>query len=184
MRKPRDYDAELKALTDKARQLKSRKQSQLGELVMAAGADALNAEELAGALLAIATTTDSARREAWRKRGAAFFSGKRDEAGHGAGDKPGGAAAGEDRAPPAAGQTGTRDWQVKRRERTRHLIELGGLVMKAGLVELVDDDRAVILGLLGEAAARLRAEDRAQQLLLWRRRGQRMFAAESLPVQG
>jgi len=107
MRKPRDYDAELKALTDKARQLKSRKQSQLGELVMAAGADALNAEELAGALLVIATTTDSARREAWRKRGAAFFSGKRDEAGHGAGDKPGGAAAGEDRAPPAAGQTGT-----------------------------------------------------------------------------
>ena len=76
-----------------------------------------------------------------------------------------------------------RDWQVKRRERTRHLIELGGLVMKAGLVELTDDDRAVILGLLGEAAARLRAEDREQQLLLWRRRGQRMFAAESLPVR-
>ena len=77
-----------------------------------------------------------------------------------------------------------RDWQVKRRERTRHLIELGGLVMKAGLVEPTYDDRAVILGLLGEAAARLRAEDRAQQLLLWRRRGQRMFAAQSLPVQG
>ena len=41
MRKPRDYDAELKALNDKARQLKSRKQSQLGELVMATGADDL-----------------------------------------------------------------------------------------------------------------------------------------------
>ena len=72
---------------------------------------------------------------------------------------------------------------MKRRERTRHLIELGGLVMKAGLVDLTDDDRAAILGLLGEAAARLRAEDRAQQLLLWRRRCQRMFAAESLPVR-
>lgn len=106
MRKPRDYDAELKALIDRARQLRIRKQSQLGELVMAAGADALNAEELAGALLAIASTTDSARREAWRKRGAAFFSGKRDEAGHGAGDKPGGVAAGDDRTPRAAGQTG------------------------------------------------------------------------------
>jgi len=106
MRKPRDYDAELKALTDKARQLRLRKQSQLGELVMATGADALTAEELAGALLTIAMTSDSVKREAWRKRGAAFFSGKRDEAVHGAGDKPGGAAAGDDRAPPAAGQAG------------------------------------------------------------------------------
>ncbi len=51
MRKPRDYDAELKALTDKARQLKTRKTSQLGELVKATGADALSAEVLAGALL-------------------------------------------------------------------------------------------------------------------------------------
>ena len=106
MRKPRDYDTELKALTDKARQLKSRKQSQLGELVMATGADALSAEELAGALLAIATTTDSGRREAWRKRGAALFSGKRDEAGRSAGDKPGSAAAGDSSTQPAASQTG------------------------------------------------------------------------------
>jgi hypothetical protein len=65
---------------------------------------------------------------------------------------------------------------VKRRERTRHLIELGGLVVKAGLVELTDDDRAVILGLLVEAAGRLRGEERERSLLLWRRRGQRMFA--------
>lgn len=107
MRKPRDFDAELKALTDKARHLKSRKQSQLGELVMATGADGLGAEELAGALLAIATTTDSVKREAWRKRGAAFFSGRRDGAGHSAGDKPGGAAPGEDRAQPVAGTSGT-----------------------------------------------------------------------------
>ena len=77
MRKPRDYDAELKALTDKARQLKARKTSQLGELVEATGADALTSEELAGALLAISATTEPAKREAWRKRGAAFFSGER-----------------------------------------------------------------------------------------------------------
>jgi hypothetical protein len=75
MRKPRDYDAELKALTDKARQLKTRKTIQLGELVNATGADALSAEVLAGALLDAATTTDTARKEAWRKSGAAFFSG-------------------------------------------------------------------------------------------------------------
>ena len=70
----------------------------------------------------------------------------------------------------------TREWQVKRRERTRQLIELGGLVVKAGLVELTGDDRAVILGLLVEAAATLRGEGREQALTLWRRRGKRAFA--------
>jgi len=67
---------------------------------------------------------------------------------------------------------------VKRRERTRHLIELGGLVAKAGLVELTDDDRAVIFGLLIEAAATLRSGDRTQHLTLWRRRGRRAFDEE------
>lgn len=67
---------------------------------------------------------------------------------------------------------------MKRRERTRHLIELGGLVVKAGLVELTHDDRAVILGLLIEAAAKLRGPDCQQMLTLWRRRGKRAFADE------
>ncbi|WP_253717593.1 conjugal transfer protein TraD [Sphingomonas sp. AP4-R1] len=70
-----------------------------------------------------------------------------------------------------------RAWIVKRRERTRLLIELGGLVTKAGLVELADDDRAVLLGLLVEAAAKLRTEESQQQILLWRRRGKRAFEA-------
>jgi hypothetical protein len=48
MRKPRDFDAELKALEDKARDLKNRKVQQLGERVIAIGADALTSEELAG----------------------------------------------------------------------------------------------------------------------------------------
>jgi hypothetical protein len=64
---------------------------------------------------------------------------------------------------------------MKRRERTRHLIELGGLVVKSGLVELTDDDRAVILGLLVEAAAALRSDRREQALTLWQRRGRRAF---------
>ena len=76
MRKPRDYDAELKALEDKARELKTRKVQQLGELVIATGADALTAEELAGALVVLAETTDAGKREAWAKRGAAFFQGR------------------------------------------------------------------------------------------------------------
>ncbi len=65
---------------------------------------------------------------------------------------------------------------MRRRERTRQLIELGGLVAKADLIELAGDDRAAILGLLVEAAATLRGERREEQLLLWRRRGQRAFA--------
>ena len=68
---------------------------------------------------------------------------------------------------------------MKRRERTRQLIELGGLVAKADLIELTGDDRAVLLGLLIEAAATLRGERREQQLLLWRRRGKRAFDATS-----
>jgi hypothetical protein len=69
---------------------------------------------------------------------------------------------------------------VKRRERTRQLIELGGLVTKAGLVELADDDRAVIFGLLVEAAAALRSEERERALTLWRRRGKRAFGETAL----
>jgi hypothetical protein len=64
---------------------------------------------------------------------------------------------------------------VKRRERTRQLIELGGLIAKAGLIELTEDDRSVIFGSLLEVAARLRDPDRAQTTLLWRRRGKRAF---------
>lgn len=73
MRKVRDYDAELKALNDKARQLKARKVEQLGQLVAATGADALDVETLAGALLDAAGSKDNAAREAWRAKGAAFF---------------------------------------------------------------------------------------------------------------
>ncbi|WP_206666261.1 conjugal transfer protein TraD [Agrobacterium tumefaciens] len=76
MRKPRDYDAELKALEDKAKELKNRKVQQLGELVIATGADSLSADELAGALLVLAETKDAGRKEAWAKRGAAWFRSK------------------------------------------------------------------------------------------------------------
>ncbi|MBA2932590.1 conjugal transfer protein TraD [Sphingomonas sp. CGMCC 1.13654] len=71
-----------------------------------------------------------------------------------------------------------REWVVKRRERTRHLIELGGLVVKAGLVDLVDDDRATLYGALITIAERLRAEERDTALALWRRKGKRAFEQE------
>src|SRR5947199_3587905 len=76
MRKPRDFDGELKALQDKARDLKSRKVQQLGELVIATGADSLNVDELAGAMIVLTETKDAGKREAWAKRGAAFFQGR------------------------------------------------------------------------------------------------------------
>jgi hypothetical protein len=72
MRKPRDYDSALNALSDKARALKERRVCQLGELVVACGADRLTPEQLAGALLA-AVDANGSDREDWRKRGVAFF---------------------------------------------------------------------------------------------------------------
>lgn len=88
MRKPRDYDAELKALDDKARQLKARKVQQLGELVVACGADALSPDHLAGALLGITEVKDAGTKEGWRKRGAAFFQRSPRRAASNAGGKP------------------------------------------------------------------------------------------------
>jgi DNA-binding protein H-NS len=76
MRKPRDFDSELKALTDKAKLLKGRKVQQLGELVIATGADGFDPDTLTGALLGIVKTMDIKEREAWRETGAAFFRGQ------------------------------------------------------------------------------------------------------------
>jgi DNA-binding protein H-NS len=76
MRKPRDFDSELKALTDKAKLLKTRKVQQLGELMIATGADSLDSDTLTGALLVIVKRTDAKEREAWRATGAAFFRGQ------------------------------------------------------------------------------------------------------------
>lgn len=73
MRKLRDFDTELKTLSDKARQLKEQRLRQLGELVIATSADALPLEQLAGALLAAAEAEDKTTKEGWRRRGAAFF---------------------------------------------------------------------------------------------------------------
>jgi hypothetical protein len=46
---------------------------QLGELVIDTGADTLTADELAGALIVLAETKEAGKREAWARRGVAFF---------------------------------------------------------------------------------------------------------------
>jgi hypothetical protein len=73
MRKPRDFDAELKALDERAAWLKDRKLKQLVELVIACGADSLSIEMLAGVLLGANEEKDAFKREGWRKAGTAFF---------------------------------------------------------------------------------------------------------------
>jgi hypothetical protein len=99
MRKPRDFDAELKTLGDKARQLKDRKIRQLGELVIATNADAIPLDQLAGALLSVAETTETKATEAWRKRGAAFFQRTSNVGGSASGNMDGGPAGGSGASP-------------------------------------------------------------------------------------
>lgn len=71
-----------------------------------------------------------------------------------------------------------RTWAVERRKRTRHLIELGGLVVKAGVVELTGDDRAMIYGALIWVAEKLRSEDCERARELWTDKGKEAFALE------
>ena len=73
-RKPRDIDTELKTLADKAKALKARRIVQLGELIVATGADGLEPDVLAGVLLhgVVEARTENAR-EGFRADGAAFF---------------------------------------------------------------------------------------------------------------
>jgi len=108
MRRVRNYDAELKALEDKARALKARRVEQLGALVTSTGADALDMETLAGVLLDAVASGDAEAKEAWRAKGAAFFQRR--------GRKTGRAAGGDDNggnpqpgAGPASGSGATPD---------------------------------------------------------------------------
>jgi hypothetical protein len=85
----------------------------------------------------------------------------------------------------ARARTDTRQWVEDRRTRTRHLIELGGLVQKAGLVDLVEDDRATLFGAFLDIADQLRlgkeGDERTPKQLAtaWRRRGLRAFDSDS-----
>ena len=72
MRKPRDFDAALKMLTERTKTVKENKRRQLGELIVATGADSVDIETLAGALLALGNANPAQRKE-WRERGEKFF---------------------------------------------------------------------------------------------------------------
>ena len=68
-----------------------------------------------------------------------------------------------------------RTWQVERRKRTRHLIELGGLVVKSGVVDLTGDDRATILGAMLWIADKLQSDQGELARSLWAAKGKRAF---------
>jgi hypothetical protein len=68
-----------------------------------------------------------------------------------------------------------RSWQVERRRRTRHLIELGGLVVKAGIVGLTGDDRAMIYGALLWMADKLKSDQGEHARGLWATKGKQAF---------
>jgi hypothetical protein len=69
-------------------------------------------------------------------------------------------------------------WQVERRKRTRHLIELGGLVIKAGIVDLTGDDRATILGALLWMADKFQSDQGERARALWAAKGKQAFEAD------
>lgn len=179
MRKPRDFDSELRALADKARQLKERRIQQLGELVIATGADTTDAEthclsspkplmprERRAGASAVLRSFKARRASVAKELNATRTALSR-------------LTAARHRLEARQARTDMREWQIKRRERARHLIELGGLVVKAGLVDLTDDDRATLYGVFLTVAAKLRSEEREQALVLWKRKGKRAFEAEA-----
>ena len=83
----------------------------------------------------------------------------------------------------AKNRADTRDWVQERRARTRQLIELGGLIQRTGLNELLEDDRATLLGALLEVAERLYIDGYEGETAVglkaqWRRRGLSSFDAD------
>jgi hypothetical protein len=77
-----------------------------------------------------------------------------------------------------------RAWQVERRKRTRHLIELGGLVVKARVADLTGDDRAIILGALLWMADKLRSDQGKKARELWAAKGKQAFEADPATHKG
>lgn len=77
-----------------------------------------------------------------------------------------------------------RAWQVERRKRTRQLIELGGLVVKAGIVDLTGDDRAMIYGALLWMADKLQSDQGENARELWTATGKQAFEADPAKHKG
>ena len=64
---------------------------------------------------------------------------------------------------------------MDRRKRTRQLIELGGLMKKAGIVEITGDDRTLIYGALLWMADRLEGDQGELSRKVWTDWGRAAF---------
>ena len=146
MRKPRDIDAELKALQDKQSSSAPAASPNSASSSPQPAPTRSMLETLAGALLDAVerAKADPSAKEAWRRKGDGFFRRERpDQA-----ERRGATLRRElqatttalrrttaalRRAEAARARTDTRTWMQDRRARTRRLIELGGLVQKSGL---------------------------------------------------
>ena len=71
-----------------------------------------------------------------------------------------------------------RAWKVACSKLTRQLIEPGGLVVKARVVDLTCDDRAIILGALLWMADKLKSNQGEQARALWAAKGKQAFEAD------
>lgn len=66
---------------------------------------------------------------------------------------------------------------MARRDRTRQLIELGGLVAKAGLIDQTQDDRPLLMGAFLSLADAIASPEGRDLVEIWRRRGLRALTA-------
>ena len=181
MRKPRDFDSELKGLPTRPRRSRNDAHASLANssLRPALTRSTLNYWPGRCSMLSPPRTPRNGRagaRRALRSFAASNVSLRRDlNASRRALCR---SKASRHRIEASKARTDTREWVMKRRERTRHLIELGGLVVKAGLVDLTDDDRAALYGAFLAVAGKLQGDERANALALWQRKGKRAFEAE------
>ena len=77
-----------------------------------------------------------------------------------------------------------RTWQVDRRKRTRHLIELGGLVVKSGIGDSTGGNRATIFGAPLRRADGLKSDQREHARALWAAKGKHAFEADPATQKG
>ena len=71
-----------------------------------------------------------------------------------------------------------------KRTSERRIIELGGLVVKAGVVDLTGDDRATIFGALLWMANRLQSDQGEQARELWAAKGKQAFETDPATHKG
>lgn len=66
----------------------------------------------------------------------------------------------------------------QRKYDTRRKIQMGGLVIKAGLGPLHDEDKAILLGILVDAAAKLGGAEKDTYSAHYKELGERSFSIE------